>query len=92
MRSSSDPSATASPTPRRPRVLSLEQKLPLQICGLLLLVLGAAGAAAYDEVRHSAEDAARERVQSISRRLAEQSGGSVARGLAQLRAVAELAE
>lgn len=49
--------------------LSIEQKLPLLICGVLLVVIGSGVLAAYREVRQSAIAAAGERLQGVTLQL-----------------------
>ena len=88
MRSSPAPAPPSVGTPRHRRGLSLGQKLPLLICGLLLLVLAIAGGAAYGEVRDASDDAARERMQNVARRLAANSAAQTARRLAVVGATA----
>ena len=59
--------------------MSLEWKLPLLISGLVLLVVLAFGWAAYQEVRESALNAAKGRVQRVARQLADLSAAGAAR-------------
>lgn len=64
------------------RGLSLEQKLPLLISGLLLLVLGICLAVVYQEIHHSSEIVMAERVRRIGRQLSNpQGGGARARAI-----------
>jgi signal transduction histidine kinase len=51
--------------------LSLKQKLPLLICGLLLLVVLLDSAASYRSIRTVSEDAGRERLNSVAVQTAE---------------------
>src|SRR5438552_10415845 len=53
------------------RGLSIEWKLPLLIGGLLVLAIGAFSAAAYTEVRRSTLVAAAERLERVTRQLAD---------------------
>src|SRR5437879_13000999 len=54
-----------------PRGLTIELKLPLLIASLLLLAIGAFSAAAYTEVRHATLAAAAERLERVTRQLAD---------------------
>jgi len=54
-----------------PRGLSIELKLPLLIASLLVLAIGGFSAAAYTEVRHSTLVAAGERLERVTRELAD---------------------
>jgi len=54
-----------------PRGLSIELKLPLLIASLLALAIGGFSAAAYTEVRHSTLVAAGERLERVTRELAD---------------------
>ncbi len=58
-----------SPTP--PRRLSLKQKLPLLICGLVLGVVALDSAASYGSVRTASLAVGRERLRSVSDQIAE---------------------
>ncbi len=64
------------------RGLSLEQKVPLLMSALLLVVLGLSLAVAYREIRRSSELAMSERVKRLARQLATSSGGNRARATA----------
>ncbi|HET7583872.1 MAG TPA: ATP-binding protein [Gemmatimonadaceae bacterium] len=59
--------------------MSIEQKLPLLIVGLLVLLVGAASIAAYDEVRHTARTTAEARLQSAVQQLSSLSAEGVRR-------------
>jgi signal transduction histidine kinase len=72
----------------RPRALSLEQKLPLLISGLLLLTLLGASWAAYAEVKHSALLASTEHLRRVTRQLADLSQASSAQRATLMRSVA----
>lgn len=77
------------PDPTRPAPtggLPLGIELPLLIAGVLVLLLALAGSAAYVEVESAAEDAARQRVERVSRQLAQSNGVAADRRHAQMRA------
>ena len=78
------------PSPDIPRRgLSLEHKLPLLITALLAVVLAAGLLAAYAEVRQTALDAARLRLQVLARQIADLGGRSVPQRLAVVRAAGD---
>jgi PAS domain S-box-containing protein len=71
------------------RGLSLGRKLPLLICGLLVLLVAASFAAAYVEVRREALAGARERVTGVSAQIAEIVRGLAARMRREMEPVAQ---
>src|SRR4051812_32688418 len=62
---------------RNPSALSIGQKLPLLMCGVVLLVTVALGTAAYVQVHGLAARAATERLNSVAGQLAGLFQGSV---------------
>src|SRR4051812_23485051 len=80
---------TAATSGRRPRVLSLEHKLPLLISGLLVLTLISVAWAAYAQVKRSALEAAAQRLVAVTRQLADLSQASSAQRAAVMRNVAD---
>jgi signal transduction histidine kinase len=73
---------------RPARTLSIEQRLPLVISGLLLVTLLSAGWAAYAEVKHAALEAASDRLRNATRQLADISASSTAQRMAAMRRAA----
>jgi signal transduction histidine kinase len=67
---------------------SLEWKLPAAISAMLLIVLGTFLATAYFNVRRSAQEAATERLQTVTRQLAEIMQAEASRAVIALRGVA----
>ena len=67
---------------------SLEWKLPLAICGVLLIVLGAFVAIAYFAVRRSALDTADDRLRNLTAQFAQMLGAEGPGAVGALRAVA----
>ena len=80
-----DSVGAAAPPRAERRAVSIEQKLPLLISGLLLLVVAAYSTATYRAVRRSAIDAATQRIVVAVERLAQISEASTAQLQATMR-------